>query len=282
MLTGGSDSKLDDISRKIDQLSHRMSQLSHRSNQTSSNQMDQGMSLSFGPTPASSSASWTPKMMDTKRHSLVGESANDLHHNPSEAEYEGESSLFAHALFASRFLQNVINTTTNRQVAKEMEVVLGNLRAALQSGKQPSDTLDKLYPRAIPLPPGQTTRSLALPPMGKVLMCLRTARESPQVSMLWLSDFIIPSRFNDYFIKVASPGPATEADLIIVHCGLCWLFHECAKLATDDDERQDQITQALLCEANLQTVLANLKFHQSVSMDVAYATALAVCSHPVP
>ncbi|CAM1503729.1 Fc.00g013200.m01.CDS01 [Cosmosporella sp. VM-42] len=281
MVSNTYDFKLDAISRKIDKLSQRMSQLSHASTKGRTSKpldfaepINQENSSSFELTPSSSSIDSTLNQR-ALAYNPTGESVGELYDNSSKAEYEGESSLFAHAVFASRFLQNAIDNTTNTEVAHEMEAVLNGLRAAVHSGKQQSDTLDKLYPHAKAIPPGSTTRNLPLPPMDKVFMCLRMARECPQVAMLWLGDFIRPTQFNDYFIKIVSPGPATEADLIIVHCGLYLLFCECSKAVTDEETKEDYKSQASICEANLETVLANLRFHQPTNMDLVYAMGMA-------
>ena len=231
-------------------------------------------SFSFGPTPSSSSLGSAPNQ-GTLPYNPTGEGVRDV-----KTEYEGESSLFAHAVFASRFLQNAMNGTTNPEVAHEMEAVLDGLRTAVHSEKQQSDPLDKLYPHAKAIPPGSTTRNLPLPPIDKVFMCLRMARECPQVATLWLGDYIRPTQFSDYFIKIASPGPATEPDLIIVHCGLYWLFCECSKAVPDEETKQDYDAQASICKANLETVLANLHFHQPTNMDFAYAMGMAVSGFP--
>ncbi|KAL2831518.1 hypothetical protein BDW59DRAFT_182171 [Aspergillus cavernicola] len=287
MVSNTYDSKLDAISRKIDELSQRMSQLNHEPTKSRTskplhfadpiniNQEECCSSSSFGPTPSASSLGSTPNRGPLP-YNPTGEDVREVQHNSSKAEYEGESSLFAHAVFASRFLQNAINnTTTNTKVAHELEAVLDGLRAAVHSGKQQSDTLDKLYPHAKAIPPGSTTRNLPLPPIDKVFMCLRMARECPQVATLWLGDFIRPTQFSDYFIKIAAPGPATEADLTIVHCGLYWLFCECSKAVTNKETKQDYDAQAFICAANLETVLANLHFHQPTNMDFIYAMGMA-------
>ncbi|KAK1147148.1 hypothetical protein N8T08_001887 [Aspergillus melleus] len=251
-----------------------MSLLSHEPTKNiNSNQQDHHSSP-LGPTPTASSLGSTPNPGSLPYHP-VGDGAREVHGSSSKAQYEGESSLFAHAVFASRFLQDAVDNATNAEVAHEMETVLDSLRVAVQSGKQHSDTLDSLYPHATSIPPGSTTRNLPLPPTDKVFMCLRMATECPQVATLWLGDFIRPSQFNGYFIKVASPGPATEADLIIVHCGLFWLFCECSKAVVDEETKQDYNVQAFHCEGNLQAVLANLRFHQPTNMDFAYAMGLA-------
>ncbi|KAF4295987.1 hypothetical protein KXW28_003461 [Aspergillus fumigatus] len=280
------DSKLDAISRKIDELSQRISQMTHgpmrraasesldsAQNPIDINQQEPSSSSSFGPTPFCSLVGATPDQTSLSDHP-TSEDVREAQDHSSKAEYEGESSLFAHAVFAIRFLQNAINNATNAEVAHEMEAVLDSLQAAVHSGKQRSDPLHKLYPLAKAIPPSSTTRNLPLPPVEKVFMCLRMVRECPQVATLWLGGFIQPAQFNDYFFKVASPGPATEADLIIVHYGLHRLFCECSKVV-DGETRQDYYAQAVICEANLETVLANLRFHQPTNMDFAYAMAMA-------
>ncbi|OGM48193.1 C6 transcription factor [Aspergillus bombycis] len=280
------DVKLDEISRKIDDLSQRVSQLSHAPTKSSIyqpidfadsiniNQGERCLPSSFGLTPSSPSPGSIPTQ-ESLPYNPTGVGVREVQDSSSKVEYEGESSLFAHAVFACRFLQNAIDNTANAEVAHEMQAVLNGLRVAVHSGKQQSDTLDTLYTQAKSIPPGSTTRNLTLPPIDKVFMCLRMARENPQVATLWLGDFIRPSQFNDYFIKVASPGPATEADLIIVHCGLCWLFCECSKVVADEDTKHDYHAQASMCEANLETVLANLRFHQPTNVDFAYAMGMA-------
>lgn len=276
---------MDAISRKIDDLSQRMSQCSHEPLRSSASkpldnpQEERYSSSSFGPTPSSSSHVSTPNY-GALPHNHTGEGSREAQYNSSKVEYEGESSLFAHAVFASRFLQNAIDNTTNVEMAQEMEAVLDGLRVAVHSGKQQSDTVDKLYPQAKAIPSGSTTRNLPLPPIDKVFVCLRMARECPQVAMLWLGDFMKPAQFSDYLIKVASPGPATETDLIIVHCGLFWLFCECSKAAADEETKQDYDSHASICEANLETVLANLHFHQPTNMDSIYAMGMVVSSLP--
>lgn len=277
-----SDSKLDAISRKIDDLSQRMSQLTHEPTRSRASKPDFAAPVniehgesSFGLTPPPSSLGSTPNH-GALPYNPTGEGISEVNYDTSKDEYEGESSLFAHAVFASRFLQNAINNATNAEVAHEMELALDRLRTAVNSGKQQSDTIDKLYPHAKAIPPGSSTRNLPLPPIEKVFMCLRMARESQQVATLWLGDYITPTQFNDYFIKIASPGPATEAELIIVHCGLYWLFCECSKAVTNDEIKQEYDAQALVCKANLDTVLANLRFHQPTNIDVGYAMGMAV------
>lgn len=229
----------------------------------------------FELTPSSTALSGTPNRGQLSNNPDI-EAPSEAHYNTSTTEYEGESSLFSHAVFATRFLQDALKYAPNVEVAQEMEAVLDGLKNAVHSGRQQLDALDNLYPHAKTIPKGSTTRGLSLPPMDKVFMCLRMARECPQVTTLWLGDYIKPTQFTDYFIKVASPGTATEPDLIIVHCGLYWLFCECSKAVTHSAMKKDYDAQASLCNANLQTVLANLRFHQPKDLDFVYAMGMAV------
>lgn len=82
--------------------------------------------------------------------------------------------------------------------------------------------------------------------------------------------------FTEYIIKVCSPGPATEAELIIVNAGLYWMFLECASIAEDEDEMLDFESQAMLCRSNLETLLAHLGFHTPLTLDNIYAFHMAV------
>ncbi|KAL4769339.1 hypothetical protein BDW60DRAFT_224874 [Aspergillus nidulans var. acristatus] len=278
------DSKLDAISKKIDDIIQKLDHLNHEPANTKGSELvgfrdplsiSQGWShssSSFGPTPSSVDSTLHP---EARPYHPAGGGNPEVQCNLFRAEYEGESSLFAHAIFATRFLQNAIKNTTNAELAHEMETVLNGLTAAVHHGQQQSDALDRLYPHARAIPPGSSTRNLPLPPFDKVFTCFRMARECPQVTTLWLGDYITPAQFNEYFIKIASPGPATEADLIIVHCGLYWLFCECSKAITDEEAKRDYEALAFICETNLQTVLANLRFHQPATMDTTYAMGIA-------
>lgn len=270
-------------------LNERMSRLSHEpTNSRTSNSLDfagpiksiQEEHCLLEPTPSASSIG-SIRNQETLSYRPTSEGIREFHYDSSKEEHEGESSLFAHAVFASRFLQNAIDNTTNSEVAHEMEAALDGLRSAVNSGKPQSDTLDKLYPHARAIPLGSTTRGLPLPTMDKVFMCFRMARESSQVAMLWLGNLMRPAQFNDYFFKIASPSPTTEADLVIVHCGLYWLFCECSKVATNEETKQDYDAQAFICEVNLETVLANLRFHQPTNIDFVYAMGMAVRSLPL-
>lgn len=89
-------------------------------------------------------------------------------------------------------------------------------------------------------------------------------------------EFPTLGHFMEYLIKVYSPGMATEADLIIVHVGLYWLFCACSSAAIDESTKQDYDVQACVCRDNLDTILSRLSFHMPTTMDYACAMSLAV------
>ena len=89
-------------------------------------------------------------------------------------------------------------------------------------------------------------------------------------------EFQAVSQFTAFFIKVCSPGPATAADMCIVHAGLYWLFLECANVVTDENLKHDYNKQALVSMANLETILSRLPFHIPATLEYIYALSMAV------
>ncbi|UDD55537.1 hypothetical protein AFCA_003144 [Aspergillus flavus] len=193
----------------------------------------------------------------------------------SKTEYEGGSSLSAHAIFATRYLQDAVSSTNSAQIAQEMTSILDTLHDIIDDQKQQRDTLENLYPHAKPIPHGSSIRHLPMPPVEMTLACLRMAKEQPRVQRFWLIELISISQFNDYFLRVYSPGPATDADMIIVNGGLYWLYCECASLFVDQKVKGNYMDQAMLCRDNLETVLSNLPFHMPVTTDVVFAMNVA-------
>ncbi|KAE8353699.1 hypothetical protein BDV28DRAFT_156789 [Aspergillus coremiiformis] len=107
------------------------------------------------------------------------------------------------------------------------------------------------------------------------LTCFRMAREQSRVQRFWLIELVSLAHFNDYFLRVYSPGPATDADMIIVNGGLYWLYCECASLFEDQKIKENYMNQAMLCRDNLETVLSNLPFHMPVTVDVVFSMNIA-------
>ncbi|KAM6535521.1 hypothetical protein FALCPG4_005077 [Fusarium falciforme] len=275
---------------KIDRIVNRIEELNQTIQQLSLNQSGpkyhgtalnpQTSQTAFRPTPAASEP--TPSNL-----SLVGESPS----YSSKPEYEGESSLFAHAVFATRFLQNSVNNNSPSEVALEMTSVLNALRGVIDAQKQESDTVENLYPNALPLPPGTSLRKLPMPSTEKAMACLRmaqgrfvlnnksqttdTSKDSPLIQILWLMDLQTIPEFTTRFIKVCSPGPVTEADLIIFYLGLYWLFCECTNVVEDESLKKEYTEQSIICRDSLETVLSRLPFHMPATLEHVLALCMA-------
>ncbi|KAK7408266.1 hypothetical protein QQX98_009579 [Neonectria punicea] len=277
VLTTNSENKIDHIARKIEELNRTVSQftLAQSSHGPYSSTSASWLSHSSHPSPYSLEPTATPSSYAPTPLNTSSTLSDHTQTPTSKPEYEGESSLFAHAVFATRFLQNAVNNNPTSEIALEMTSVLDALRNTVDAQKQQTDTLDSLYPNARPLPPGANLQQLPRPSTDKALACLRMAQESARVQALWFMEFQTVGQFTAHFIKVCSPGPATEAELIIVYAGLYWLFLECANVVVDHGLKRGYHEQATLCRDNLETVLYRLPFHLPTTLDNAYALSMA-------
>ncbi|KAH7271718.1 fungal-specific transcription factor domain-containing protein [Fusarium solani] len=280
-----------DSENKIDRIVNRIEELNQTIQQLSLNQSGpkyhgtalnpQTSQTAFRPTPAASEP--TP----SNPSSFVDESPP----YSSKPEYEGESSLFAHAVFATKFLQNSVRNNSSSEVALEMTSVLNALRGVIDAQKQESDTVENLYPNALPLPPGTSLRKLPMPSTEKAMACLRiaqgrfalenksqatdTSKDSTPIQILWLMDLQTIPEFTTHFIKVCSPGPVTEADLIIFYLGLYWLFCECTNVVEDESLKKEYTAQSIICRDSLETVLSRLPFHMPATLEHVLALCMA-------
>ncbi|KAM0332134.1 hypothetical protein ACHAQA_002406 [Verticillium albo-atrum] len=192
-------------------------------------------------------------------------------------EFEGESSMSAHAIFAAKFIQNAITNNPSIDVSMEMTSAIRNLHDIMDVSKNSNfDKMEKAFPNARKLASDESVRNLPLPPAEVVLPCLRMVSESPLVQMLWFWEFQTMGQFMEYFLKVYSPGPATDWELIIVHAGLHWLFVGCRLVVRDPEVKKQYLNFALSSRDNLETVLARLPFHTPLTKDCALATSVAV------
>lgn len=77
-------------------------------------------------------------------------------------------------------------------------------------------------------------------------------------------------------IRVCTPGPISDMELIIVHYGLYSLFTQCSIGADDEMLIQDYNVQATICKESLETILSNLSFHIDTNIDSICALYMAV------
>ncbi|KAL4756136.1 fungal specific transcription factor domain-containing protein [Aspergillus foveolatus] len=140
-----------------------------------------------------------------------------------------------------------------------MSSVLETLRKALGRNSNHQEH-DYLYPHARALESGLNLRNLPMPPVDKVFICLRMTKATS---------------FSDYFLNMYSPREATLADLIIVNGGLYWMFRQCKHAVTDPGQKADFEAQAVICRDNLETILANLPFHQPSKLETVSSMIIA-------
>ena len=87
-----------------------------------------------------------------------------------------EPSLFSQAVFATKFLQAVLAHDIFSPVAPEMTSALKSLGDIVESQQRRNNSYDASNPFSKTLPPGYTIRDLPLPPIGKIMACLRLAK----------------------------------------------------------------------------------------------------------
>jgi hypothetical protein len=94
--------------------------------------------------------------------------------------------------------------------------------------------------------------------------------------MLWLLELQNVGQFMEYLLRVYAPGAASDWDLIIVHAGLHWLFVACRLVTDSQAQKGEYLAHALTSRDNLETILARLSFHTSLTRDCALAMNVAV------
>ncbi|KAM0278373.1 hypothetical protein ACHAQH_005193 [Verticillium albo-atrum] len=220
-------------------------------------------------TPASATSTAPPFASS----SAVEETEDDTVPN---LEFEGESSISAHAIYAAKFIQSAIINDSSLDASQEMTAAIKNLHDIMSLFRNNrSDKIEKTFPNAKKLPPDASARSLPLPPAELVLSCLRMVNDQPVVQMLWFTEFQSVGQFMEYFLKAYSPGPVTDWELIIVHAGLHWLFVGCRLVVEDPELKKQFLTHALSSRDNLETILARLPFHTPLTRDCALAMSVA-------
>jgi hypothetical protein len=160
--------------QKVEQLSDMLQQLSV----SYSAPVAQSLQVQLSQPPSTSPCSIQPSPSCSSVSGFNGEKGPDDTPMP---EYEGESSLFAHAVYATEFLQAAVSNSPPSKVSQEMDSVLDALWKVVEVQKQQTETLENLYPHARPLPAGADLRNLPMPDINKALACLRMAqgKQSP-------------------------------------------------------------------------------------------------------
>ncbi|KAH6950942.1 putative fungal-specific transcription factor [Fusarium avenaceum] len=256
--------KIDDIAQKLEEFGNVLRAIQNPTQSTIA-----VTAPSQAPSHPTSTASAAPKSETASTSSIDGLGSELL--TPS-LDHQGESSLSAQATFANKYLEDaIINKPNGIDIAAEMSSVLESLRMALGRNSSQQEH-DYLYPHARALGSGLNLRNLPMPPVDKVLTCLRMAKENARVRFFWTHD---ETSFSNYFLNVYSPSEATHADLIIVNGGLYWMFQQCKHAVTDSNQKADFEAQTIICRDNLETVLANLPFHQPSKLETVSSMIMA-------
>ncbi|KAJ6188326.1 hypothetical protein N7519_003234 [Penicillium mononematosum] len=263
------ESRMEHISNKIDKLSEMMRQLSHERTSNS------GFASSAGLRSPLHSSFQSKESQVTSSDNKTG--AKRPHLPLKEVkEVEGiESTLFSHAIFATRYLQTVVENDPYSNVAAEMTSALDALRSMVSAQNQQNETLEGSPPFSKALPPELSLRGLPIPSMDRILACLRIAYERSPNEVYWPFEFGSLGDFTGYVIKACSPGPVTDTELIIVHYGLYCLFTECSRAVEDEIVKQEYEAQATICKESLETILSNLSFHIPTNIDSVGAMYMA-------
>lgn len=234
---------------------------------------------------------------DDDDDSTPAASGNEL----DSSAFEGNSSLTAHTVFASEFLEHAVERTSLRDLNPSMAAALTSLKqivglsqkqqgsggagvgdsgarprrgssGASNSGGAGGGSNDVRFAHQRALPRGGF-RELPMPPVQAVIPVLREVKETPPGTFTLISVccFMAVENFAEACRRVYfALEDFSHANFIIVNMGLYYLFQEKAVVAggSGDAAGADRYTGYYrLCRDNLETGLANLRFFLGASME---------------
>lgn len=182
---------------------------------------------------------------------------------------EGDSSLAAHSVFATEFLQKVVSTESLQDSSLDLGETLDALSQIVNALKQPTAAGEMTYPHAKPFTRVRA-QGIELPPIEKAVHTIRIAKSQRLTGMAWIYDFLPSRRFPDLCLNVYFSDNYSEYDYITVNGGLYSLFTDYAAQVSVD-EQKEYFDYAKICRVNLETCLANLPLHLPASSDVIVA-----------
>ncbi|UKZ97196.1 uncharacterized protein TrAFT101_011962 [Trichoderma asperellum] len=187
-----------------------------------------------------------------------------------------ESALFAHAVCAAGALETAVMNDPYSRATDDITSALNTLRSTVNDQQQRNEE-ELAGSRFLlnVLPSGRSLRDLPIPSVDKIMACLRIAQESSPSELYWPFEFGSLGEFTQYVIRVCTPGPISDMELIIVHYGLYSLFTQCSIGADDEMLIQDYNVQATICKESLETILSNLSFHIDTNIDSICALYMA-------
>ncbi|KAK1978354.1 fungal-specific transcription factor domain-containing protein [Colletotrichum cereale] len=182
---------------------------------------------------------------------------------------EGASSLAAHSVFATEFVQKVVSTESLQDSSLDLGETLDALSQIVHALKQPAAAGEMTYPHAKPVN-RLRIQGLEMPPIEKAVGTIRVAKSQRLSGMAWIYDFLPSQRFPELCLDVYFSDNYSDYDFITVNGGLYSLFTDYAA-HTSGDERKEYLEYAKICRVNLQTFLLNLPLHLPASSDVIVA-----------
>ncbi|KAI1502061.1 hypothetical protein F5X99DRAFT_171753 [Biscogniauxia marginata] len=226
------------------------------------------------PAPATTSRSATGPI-DKLTPSSSGREDHSTIFDPEDAEnFEGNSSLTAHTVFASEFLADAVQRTSLGYGGDpKIDAALSSLRQIvdMQNQRQSQRTGTGAFtgggvgeesrrPTGQKYLPKTNLKDLPLPPMALVVERLREMKHGPVPVMLAIIYcFTDIDRFTDHCRRLyfCTEDP-TEATFILINSGLVYVFFEAALSATDPNQKAQYEACRDMCQRNLEIALAQL------------------------
>ncbi|KAB5547153.1 hypothetical protein GE09DRAFT_1174924 [Coniochaeta sp. 2T2.1] len=211
---------------------------------------------------------------DTDTSSDLGDSA-----------FEGQSSLTAHTVQASEFLEHVVTRErwNNQQMSPNMQSALSSLQqiVRMQQQKKKARMMGSVSRREVkfsnqkPVPPGGL-KDLPMPPSQVVINMLRDIKDNPPVTFTLVVVILAVKDFTESCRKVFfSTEDFSLWTFIVVNCGLYYLFQEKYIMMDENSGAAAEYLQYhQMCRDNLETALANLPFFMPPKMETIEALLL--------
>ncbi|KAH8700656.1 fungal-specific transcription factor domain-containing protein [Talaromyces proteolyticus] len=207
---------------------------------TASNSPSHSSKIETVPPPPSSSSSTTFQLARTTRRDAKPKAA-----------FEGDSSLRAHSMHASRVIESAMNNDTGFGSNTEMQDALFALRNLIEKQHSLSANQDYRFPHQQGDASTLDLSSIKMPAMESVVSLLRICKETQNFLDLPFIDF---EQFNELCRKVYF---ATEdysmATFTLVNGGLYHLFNGLAGLQVPNFPEASE--NAAICRANLEYAL---------------------------
>ncbi|PYI22849.1 fungal-specific transcription factor domain protein [Aspergillus violaceofuscus CBS 115571] len=189
--------------------------------------------------------------------------------------FEGNSSLAAHSAYASEFLETAVSRSALQVSSPTIQAALSTLKqmVSMQDHQAHSPAREIRFPNQKTIL-GSGIRGLAMPPVQVVLSLLRKFKEKPS-SLQGVCPFLTCERLIEKCREVYfATDEFSDAAFIIVHGGLYYVISDCISSVEDPKTRDEYQRHLRLCQANIETALANLSICMPARAEYIEALAL--------